>query len=110
MKDMDHNCIGNGCRFAGCEQASPTLTATEGSGAEPGARLGAKPLPPAFYEWARSLPATDATVLTASPEGYDDGTFIACTCNDTCRQPCRGDCGCRACHLSYQDALSDDYD
>lgn len=69
MRDMDHNCTGNGCRFAGCEQTRPTLTATEGSGAEPGAHLGAKPLSPAFYEWARSLPATDATVLTASIDG-----------------------------------------
>lgn len=29
-----------------------------------------------------------------------------CTCKLSCEQPCKGECGCKACYISYQDFLS----
>ena len=37
---------------------------------------------------------------------YDDDPAVECTCVATCVTPCKGACGCSACHDSYQDFLS----
>ena len=29
-----------------------------------------------------------------------------CTCKPECDHPCKGVCGCEACHMSYMDFLS----
>lgn len=55
-----------GCKVERAIGAEPS--ATIGSGAEPGAHLGAKPLPSEFYKWARSLPDPEVSVLAVSPE------------------------------------------
>lgn len=30
------------------------------------------------------------------------------TCKPSCPSYCKGECGCKACHMRYQDFLSDD--
>lgn len=38
------------------------------------------------------------------PDGlYED---YACTCTESCRRPCNGQCGCKACGAAYSDFLS----
>jgi len=32
----------------------------------------------------------------------------ACTCKPECPKPCKGECGCRACHCSWGDFLSEE--
>jgi hypothetical protein len=42
---------------------------------------------------------------------YRDGDeVVPCTCRDDCPSDCKGECGCKACKLAYQDHLSADYD
>lgn len=40
------------------------------------------------------------------PDGMYDG--VPCTCKETCKDPCKGErgCKCEACDRSYQDYLS----
>lgn len=38
-------------------------------------------------------------------ESYDG---VPCTCKDNCPDPCKGACGCKACHTAYQDFLSNE--
>lgn len=38
-------------------------------------------------------------------ESYDG---LPCTCKDDCPVPCKGVCGCKACHTAYQDFLSNE--
>jgi putative endonuclease len=38
-------------------------------------------------------------------EAYDG---IICTCTDKCSDPCKGECGCNACHTSYMDFMSNE--
>jgi putative endonuclease len=38
-------------------------------------------------------------------EAYDG---IICTCTDKCSDPCKGACGCNACHTSYMDFMSNE--
>jgi hypothetical protein len=38
-------------------------------------------------------------------EPYDG---IPCTCTEKCADPCKGGCGCRACHTAYGDFLSNE--
>ena len=49
------------------------------------------------------------------PNGVYKGDFFAagesnfweiCTCKQKCPDPCKGLCGCKACHASYMDFLS----
>lgn len=42
------------------------------------------------------------------PDGrYHDGiNNLICTCKQTCNNPCKGECGCKACKNAYQDFLS----
>ncbi len=37
-----------------------------------------------------------------------DGLYenAPCTCKPECHEPCKGRCGCQACHVSYSDYLS----
>jgi hypothetical protein len=30
----------------------------------------------------------------------------SCTCKPTCPSPCKGECGCKACHEAYMDFLA----
>lgn len=41
------------------------------------------------------------------PVGYytANGAKTPCTCCVQCEEPCKGDCGCPACHESYGDFL-----
>lgn len=52
--------------------------------------------------WTKILP--DGTVV----HGTDNDLIIdlKCTCDERCHQPCKGTCGCEACHTCYQDFLS----
>lgn len=37
---------------------------------------------------------------------YGEEKIALCTCSAACMKPCKGQCGCSACHDSYQDFLS----
>ena len=39
---------------------------------------------------------------------FEPYNSIPCTCTDKCDDPCRGKCGCKSCHASYQDFLSNE--
>ena len=52
-------------------------------------------------------------LLRHPPDGIYRGEFHddpemweICTCRKTCKNPCKGECGCRACHQNYMDFLS----
>lgn len=40
------------------------------------------------------------------PDGYNHETDEPCTCRESCERPCKGQCGCSACHDAYMDFLS----
>lgn len=44
------------------------------------------------------------------PNGYysQDGIDVPCTCKPECVDPCKGKCGCEACHDAYGDFLSNE--
>lgn len=39
------------------------------------------------------------------PDGYytANGYPVPCTCRETCLLACKGECGCRACDMAFQD-------
>lgn len=41
---------------------------------------------------------------------WDDceNELVPCTCLKECHHICRGECGCKACRLAYQDFLSNE--
>lgn len=48
---------------------------------------------------------TEEGKIRFPPDGIYD--TAPCTCSTAaCNRPCKGECGCEACHLSYGDFLS----
>jgi len=38
---------------------------------------------------------------------HDDPSYWrSCICRQSCQDPCKGECGCAACHMAYADFLS----
>lgn len=61
----------------------------------------------------RKLPTAEGRRRYPFSDGYyhiDGFNPQPCTCVETCDDPCKGGCGCQACHDAYQDFLSNDYE
>jgi hypothetical protein len=54
------------------------------------------------------IPTDEGVKRYMETGGYytENGERIPCTCTSECEKPCKGKCGCRACHDAYQDFLS----
>lgn len=48
---------------------------------------------------------TPEGVQRYEPDGYyrEGGEAVPCTCKPTCASACKGECGCRACQMAFQD-------
>lgn len=81
-------------RFVTATEPTPCPTC-RGGGRRPDPRL-------------RLLPSVGPTaegVKRFVPDGFyrEGGEPVPCTCGPTCPPDCRGACGCRACHMAFQD-------
>jgi hypothetical protein len=61
------------------------------------------------FEKKCKLKPTKRGIKNYPQNGYYDEDY-PCTCNDSCSDTCKGECGCPACHIGYQDVLSCDFD
>lgn len=52
----------------------------------------------------KSKQPSEIGILKHPPAGIYEG--YACTCRPSCDSPCKGECGCEACHAAYADFLS----
>jgi hypothetical protein len=52
-------------------------------------------------EGRRRYPSTDGYFPDISSEVMEPDTSLPCRCTEKCHPRCGGDCGCRACGLSF---------